>query len=707
MPKKARKSNVAREIRSAGNRSEAFARGQRRVSTPRGRSSALTLYAQQTGQQLAQAQRREEMDEFYQQRAQESQAQEELQRQREAQVRATALAESQAREQARQGAREQVRGIRQRQAQQRATEQQALSDRLGRAQARVSANLERRQGLQLARQQQQIQVQQAQAQLHQQRQQHNEALAQQRQIASRKAEAKEQVAQQQLALQREGMSRQDRLIDAHFSQMRSMFLEAQQGQERRLGEIEGKMNEGLRQLENQRRQQIDITYLNRASGRALDHSSLAPPPANTGLQRPQLQLQRADTTESEASQLADEILGRGTTSDRRGQARQVSTPMFQTARQNLAKTLTEGDYKNIAIQYDAELRRRERQDRRDKALALARRRDLIQDAPTPEQIDRRKKFITEGDPPEPEPEPEPLSLVPQRSDASTIPFVDSDDEVVNYQGRKIRLGNIRAQNISSSESEGEDATNTASPTPRIRTKPSDFFNVPKKPVVRRGSDPEPEPELDLEVVPLNVSQTNVNPTTITENITAGVGQAGQLVGEGVSSGLRAGAGVVGGIATGLGEAVYNQLPQPRDVGLALGQGAIAGGKAVGQGAIAGIGALAQAGAGAVAEYLEPEPEPEVISDKPQPLLQNVNPLEVITGRFTSGNDRDGWRPTRYKLTDVDGVVGKRVKGKVYYVMKKDGRNVQIVDITNPKLTKWNNVGVDRFDRLIKSGKISM
>ena len=40
-------------------------------------------------------------------------------------------------------------------------------------------------------------------------------------------------------------------------------------------------------------------------------------------------------------------------------------------------------------------------------------------------------------------------------------------------------------------------------------------------------------------------------------------------------------------------------------------------------------------------------------------------------------------------------------------MKKDGRNVQIVDITNPKLTKWNNVGVGRFDKLIKAGKITM
>ena len=665
MPKKARKSNVARDIRSAGNRSEAFARGQRRVSTPRGRSSALTLYAQQSQQQVAGAQRREAMDEFYQQRAQESQAQEQAQREREAQVRATALAESQAREQARQGARAQVRGIRDRQAQQKATEQQALSDRLGRAQARVSAReqvkqqqrateqqalsdrvgraqarvsaqKERRQGLLLARQQQQLQVQESQAQLHQQRQQHNEALAQQRQIQSRKAEAREQVAQQQLALQKEGMSRQDRLIDAHFSQMRGMFLEAQQGQERRLGEIEGRMNEGLRQLQNQRKQPIDITYLNRASGRGLDHSSLAPPPSNTGLQR---QLTRSDTTDSEASQLADEILGRGTTSDRRGQARQTTTPMFQMARQNLAKTLSAGDYKNIAQNYDAELRRQERVDRRNKAIALARRQDLVEDAPTPEQIDRRKKFIleaqisrglSEGDPPEPEPEP--LSLVPDL--------------------------------------------------------------------------PDPEPELDLEIVPLNVSQTNINPISLSENISAGVGQAGQLVGEGISSGLRAGAGVVGGIATGLGEAVYNQLPQPRDVGLALGEGAIAGGK----GAIAGIGALAQAGAGAVSDLLEGSSDddaPQVVSEKPQPLLENVNPLEVITGRFTSGNDTDGWRPTRYKLTDVDGVVGKKVKGKVYYVMKKDGRNVQIVDITNPKLTKWNNVGVGRFDKLIKAGKITM
>tara|TARA_R110002012_G_scaffold178487_2_gene343600 strand:- start:3416 stop:5437 length:2022 start_codon:yes stop_codon:yes gene_type:complete len=673
MPKKARKSNVAREIRSAGNRSEAFARGQRRVSTPRGRSSNLTLYAQQSQQQVAGAQRREAMDEFYQQRAQESQAQEQAQREREAQVRATALAESQARELTRQGARAQVRGIRERQSQQKATEQQALSNRLGRAQARVSANLQRRQGLQLARQQQQLQVQQQQAQLHQQRQQHNEALAQQRQIQSRKAEAREQVSQQQLALQREGMSRQDRLIDAHFSQMRGMFMEAQQGQERRLGEIEGKMNEGLRQLQNQRQQPIDITYLNRASGRELDHSSLAPPPSNTGLNRPQLQLKRADTTDSEASQLADEILGRGTTSDRRGKERQVSTPAFQEARQSLAKTLTEGDYKNVGIQYDAELRRQERVDRRNKAKALARRQDLIQDAPTPEQLDRRKNFIQQG---------EPLSLVPQSSDASTIPFVDSssssssddgdDDLVVNYQGKTFKLGDIKAS--------------------------TSYFD-------------EPEPELDLEIVPLNVSQTNVNPISLSENISAGVGQAGQLVGEGISSGLRAGAGVVGGIATGLGEAVYNQLPQPRDVGLALGEGAIAGGKAVGQGAIAGIGALAQAGAGAVSDLLEvssDEDAPQVISTgKPQPLLQNVNPLEVITGRFTSGSDRDGWRPTRYKLTDNDGVIGKKVKGKVYYVMKKDGRNVSIVDITNPKLTKWNNVGVGKFDKLIKAGQISL
>ena len=679
MPKKARKSNVGRDIRSAGNRSEAFARGQRRVSTPRGRSSALTLYAQQSQQQVAGAQRREAMDEFYQQRAQESQAQEQLQREREAQVRATALAESQAREQVRQGARAQVRGIRERQAQQRATEQQALSDRLGRAQARVSAREQvkqqqrateqkalsdrvgraqervsaqkkRRQGLLLARQQQQLQVQQGQAQLHQQREQHNQTLAQQRQIESRKAEIVEQIAEQQLAFAREGMSRQDRLIDAHFSQMRGMFLEAQQGQERRLGEIQGRMNEGLRQLQDQRQQQIDITYLNRASGRGLDHSSLAPPPSNTGLQR---QLTRSDTTDSEASQLADEILGRGTTSDRRGQARQTTTPMFQMARQNLAKTLSAGDYQNIAKNYDAELRRQERVDRRNKAIALARRQDLLDDAPSPEQLERRRRFIQQGN--------EPLSLVP-----------DSD------------------------ESEGEDATNTASPTPRIRKKPSDFFNLP-----------EPEPELEdiRPYIPPRPSLTQTGPS-LSENISAGVSQAGQLVGEGISGGLRAGAGVVGGIATGLGEAVYNQLPQPRDVGIALGEGAIAGGK----GAIAGIGALAQAGAGAVSDLLEGSSDddaPQVVSEKPQPLLENVNPLEVITGRFTSGNDTDGWRPTRYKLTDVDGVVGKKVKGKVYYVMKKDGRNVQIVDITNPKLTKWNNVGVARFDKLIKAGKISM
>ena len=623
MPKK-RKQNVAREVKASGNRSQVFAQGQRRVSTPRGRSSALTLYAEQTGQQLAGAQRREAMDSYYEQRAQESQAQEELKKQVQAQVRATALAESQAREQARQGARAQVRSIRDRQAQRKATDQQALSDRLGRARARADSVLDRRQGLLLARQQHEIQLRTTQAQLYQQRQQHNEGLAQQRQIQSRKAEAKEQVAEQQFALQREGMSRQDRLIDSHFTQMRGMFAEAQHNQERRLGEIEGKMNEGLAQLQNQRQQKVDITYLNRASGRTLDRGLL---PDNTGLNRPQLQLQRADTTDSEASQLADEILGRGTTSDRRQQDRsRTTTPMFNQARENLAKTLTAGDFSSIAENYNSELKQRERQDKRDKAIALARRRDLIQDGPSPQELDRRRQFLNED---------EPLSLVPQRSNASTIPYEDSDED-------------------------------------------------------------------DLEIVPLNVSQTNINPTTLSNNISAGVGQAGQLVGEGISGGLRKGAGVVGGIATGLGEAVYNQLPQPRDVGIALGEGAIAGGK----GALAGLGAVAQAGAGAVADYLEPEPEPEDVST-PSALLENVNPIQNESGRFTSGNDRDGWKPTQYKVTDMTGSVGKRIKGKVYYVMTKNSRNVAIVDITNPKLTKWNNVGIARFDKLIKEGKISM
>ena len=59
------------------------------------------------------------------------------------------------------------------------------------------------------------------------------------------------------------------------------------------------------------------------------------------------------------------------------------------------------------------------------------------------------------------------------------------------------------------------------------------------------------------------------------------------------------------------------------------------------------------------------------------------------------------------MKDVDGVIGKKQKGVEYYVVKKDKKNVSIVDITNPQLKNWNNVGIGRFDKLIKGGKISM
>lgn len=80
MPKKGRKVNVRQQVRQSGQRSEEFERGQRRVSTPRGRNTTLTLaprvqqsptdrlsiYAQQSAQQVAQAQQRERMTAFYQ-----------------------------------------------------------------------------------------------------------------------------------------------------------------------------------------------------------------------------------------------------------------------------------------------------------------------------------------------------------------------------------------------------------------------------------------------------------------------------------------------------------------------------------------------------------------------------------------------------------------------------------------------------------------
>ena len=89
MPKKGRKTNVAQQVKASGNRSETFAQGQRRVSTPRGRSSALQLapqpepqtaqrlsmYSAQSQQQVGRDLARREMDEFYQARAQGQQGQ--------------------------------------------------------------------------------------------------------------------------------------------------------------------------------------------------------------------------------------------------------------------------------------------------------------------------------------------------------------------------------------------------------------------------------------------------------------------------------------------------------------------------------------------------------------------------------------------------------------------------------------------------------
>ena len=179
------------------------------------------------------------------------------------------------------------------------------------------------------------------------------------------------------------------------------------------------MRAGIRAIQDRTGQdRIDITYLNDAVGRELDHEGLRPP-------QPQLTLQRADTTDSEASELARTISGVDTQRHRPPVFRSPTAPPpkttsteFREARAGLKKILTGDDIPALARAYNKELELEAGSTRRRRAIAIDRRLQFLEEDPTPspEQLARRRAFL------EPEPELE-------RTDtASTTPFIDSSEE---------------------------------------------------------------------------------------------------------------------------------------------------------------------------------------------------------------------------------------------------------------------------------------
>ena len=661
MPKKGRKVNVRQQVRQSGQRAVEFQQGQRRVSTPRGRNTTLTLaprvqqsatdrlsiYATQSAQQVAQAQQRERMTAFYQENMDRQEAVRLAQRQEAERQQAVKLQRQESARARRDRARAEVRDIRGRQAQQQAEERRQMGERLGRAQSRVEANRQRRQQRDLAQAQLQQQQATAQQQLQQQQAIAQQQLQQQREIAGQQRESKERIAYDQLALQREGMGRQDRLIQEHFTQMRGMMLNAQAGQERRIGELENTMRAGIRAIQDRTGQdKVDITYLNDATGRQLDHAGVKPPPQR-------LTLQRADTTDSEASELARQITGIDTGRHRPSQfSRSPTAPLpttsteFREARAGLKKVLTGDDIGALARAYNSELEKEKGSTRRRRAVAIDRRLQFLQDDPTPspEQLARRQAFLQE-------PEPE-QDLRRVSSTASTLPYVDSSDE------------DIRP------------------PTPRPDLPDGSYSTEQGSKLIRHRQkyDPRPpEPELRLDPVA---------PTL------------GGMAVEGLSSGLRTGAGVIGGLATGLGEAVYESLPSARDIGKATGEAVISGGATA-----------LQTARGLVSDVVSSTDEDEE-GLSGEGLLENTNPLEELGGgKYATGSDKRGWESKLgFTITDTTGSINKKKKGAEYFLMKKDAKptgNYQIVDKTNPKLTKWRNVRIPKLNDLIREGKVSV
>lgn len=689
MPKKGRKVNVRQQVRQSGQRAVEFQQGQRRVSTPRGRNTTLTLaprvqqsatdrlsiYATQSAQQVAQAQQRERMTAFYQENMDRQEAVRLAQRQEAERQQAVKLQRQESARARRDRARAEVRDIRGRQAQQQAEERRQMGERLGRAQSRVEANRQRRQQRDLAQAQLQQQQATAQQQLQQQQAIAQQQLQQQREIAGQQRESKERIAYDQLALQREGMGRQDRLIQEHFTQMRGMMLNAQAGQERRIGELENTMRAGIRAIQDRTGQdKVDITYLNDATGRQLDHAGVKPPPQR-------LTLQRADTTDSEASELARQITGIDTGRHRPSQfSRSPTAPLpttsteFREARAGLKKVLTGDDIGALARAYNSELEKEKGSTRRRRAVAIDRRLQFLQDDPTPspEQLARRRAFLQE-------PEPE-QDLRRVSSTASTLPYVDSSDE------------DIRP------------------PTPRPDLPDGSYSTEQGSKLIRHRQkyDPRPpEPEPSFTLTPASPQGRAVSPTrgarsTTPPNKSRSPPQStlGGMAVEGLSSGLRTGAGVIGGLATGLGEAVYESLPSARDIGKATGEAVISGGATA-----------LQTARGLVSDVVSSTDEDEE-GLSGEGLLENTNPLEELGGgKYATGSDKRGWESKLgFTITDTTGSINKKKKGAEYFLMKKDAKptgNYQIVDKTNPKLTKWRNVRIPKLNDLIREGKVSV
>ena len=158
--------------------------------------------------------------------------------------------------------------------------------------------------------------------------------------------------------------------------------------------------------------------------------------------------------------------------------------------------------------------------------------------------------------------------------------------------------------------------------------------------------------------------------------------------------------VIGGLATGLGEAVYESLPSARDIGKATGEAVISGGATA-----------LQTARGLVSDVVSSTDEDEE-GLSGEGLLENTNPLEELGGgKYATGSDKRGWESKLgFTITDTTGSINKKKKGAEYFLMKKDAKptgNYQIVDKTNPKLTKWRNVRIPKLNDLIREGKVSV
>ena len=765
MPKKGKgRVNVKGQISRGGNQSVIFAQGQRRVSTPRGRNTTLglaprrtqsledrlSIYANQTAGQIANAQFRDAMDSFYERRAEQEQVREQgsiYERQLKA---SQELAKKQEAEARRTRARQTISNLRRTQSQEKALQQQRQTARMDRARARADANKQRREQRVIAQrqleQQQQIarQQQQAQAQAQQQAQQTTIQLArqqsiQQEQIAERKLQQRERIAQQQVALQREGMRRQDRLMTDHLNFMRGMFQEAQAGQERRIGELEGKMNEGIRLLQRQRGESnVPITFL-RSSSQGSNLTSpipedqleiedkVIPPPAG--------EVRRLERQISSQSGRPQPLLR---------QLSMTSQDSLASARDSLRSVL-QGEASPSTIQ----------------GLGLQRQ---ASNNTIEQGISRLKSIASQKQPAQHhiEPEPEQLQVSPQSSQASSpdtlrledfsgastpSTLVDTSEEEDIQAPRpdtppRGRVFVPDATDIRVAEQVGYDRGVEEAMGGRPATGGGQFSQyidqfrtLEERNAYLRGvgrgkrdakKQPEPEPEVlqpeperdvdSLERQRLRRERREANRQPETQGlggaIAEGVSTAGGIIGEGITQGAKAIGGAGLGVAQGLGEAVVEQLPSAQSVGLTLGRGAITGAGALGRGIASGI---AQAGKGVV-EALAPTSSEEEADVGQQPLIQQAGAFDydvlksLPIRRITTGSTATGWSPTQYSIVDNSGKIGQKGRGygrtgQRLMLVEVSKNNYTFVNPKNDKLNNWVNVGKAKFDKLVKDGKI--